>query len=154
MADLPIAEDNGLLPTSINDPVTVTQIANVTAAGALKVDGSAVTQPVSGTVTVTGSLGNTLASAITTGSKSSIGTSAVQISSTSVVATTSVTIRSSIANTDLIYFGPSTVTHNTAAATDGLPLKIGESITMPITNLNLVYAISPTAGQEVFWMVL
>ena len=121
---------------------------SLTTAGALRVDGSGVTQPVSGTVTVS------LANTITTGSTASIGTSAVQIHSGSIAATTGVTIRCSTLNTDLIYFGISTVTANTTAATDGVPLKPGESITMPVTNINLIYGISPTAGQKVFWMVL
>lgn len=38
----------------ICDPATSTQCAAVSAGGALKIDGSAVTQPVSGTITVTG----------------------------------------------------------------------------------------------------
>src|SRR5579863_9998328 len=47
MADLPIGSDQGAQPVIITDPVTTTHVATVTAAGALKVDGSAVTQPVS-----------------------------------------------------------------------------------------------------------
>jgi hypothetical protein len=49
MADLPITSDEGGQPVVINDPITTANVANVTTAGALKVDGSAVTQPTSET---------------------------------------------------------------------------------------------------------
>jgi hypothetical protein len=91
---------------------------------------------------------------LTTGSKSAIGTTAVQIDATSVPALSGVTIRSSVSNSATVYIGPSTVTAGTAAATDGIPLTPGESLAMPINNINLVYAIATAAGQEVFWMVI
>ena len=161
MADLPITSDAGATPVVINDPTTIANVANVKAGSTAPVaaDNALVitespNSPVKHVIVDSGSITTALASAITTGSTSSIGASAVQIHSGSLPAATGVTIRSSTTNTDLIYFGPSSVTANTTAATDGLPLKIGESITMPITNINLVYGISPTAGQKVFWMVL
>jgi hypothetical protein len=95
-----------------------------------------------------------LSSVITTGSLSTVGTTAVQMHSGSILALTGVTVRSSPSNTAMIYVGPSTVTANTAAATDGIPLKIGESITLAITNINLIYLIATAAAQEVFWVVL
>lgn len=48
MADLPVASDQGAQPVVINDPVTAANVATVTAAGSLKVDGSAVIQPIDG----------------------------------------------------------------------------------------------------------
>jgi hypothetical protein len=52
MADLPVASDQGAQPVVINDPVTAANVATVTAANALKVDGSAVVQPTSAPGTV------------------------------------------------------------------------------------------------------
>ena len=108
----------------------------------------------SGNLKVTATVVAIVFGALTTGSKSSIGTSAVQISSTSVVASSGVTLRSALANSATIYIGPSTVTANTAAATNGIPLNPGESINMPLNNLNLLYAIATATGQEIFWMVI
>jgi hypothetical protein len=108
----------------------------------------------SGNLKVTDTTKDSIFGALTTGSKSSIGTSAVQISTTSVVASSGVTLRSSLSNNATIYIGPSTVTAGTAAATDGIPLNPGESITMPLNNLNLLYAIATATGQEIFWMVI
>jgi len=95
-----------------------------------------------------------LSSVLTTGSLSTVGTTAVQMHSGSILAVTGITVRSSPSNTAMIYIGPSTVTANTAAATDGMPLKIGESITLALTNINLIYLIATAAAQEVFWVVL
>lgn len=108
----------------------------------------------SGNLKVTATYVAIVFGALTTGSKSSIGTSAVQISSTSVVASSGITIRSALANSATIYIGPSGVTANTAAATDGIPLNPGESISMPLNNLNLLYVIATATGQEIFWMVI
>lgn len=91
---------------------------------------------------------------VTTGSKSSIGTSAVQVNSSSIAASNSITVRADTANTGVVYIGPSTVTANTTAGTDGIPLTAGESITVPLNNINIVYAIGSATGQKVFYMVI
>lgn len=118
----------------------------VSSTGVLSVDGSATTQPVSGTVT-----SNFTQSSFSTGSKSSIGTSAVQITASSNVAKIGVTVKAANANTGTVYIGLSGVTAGTTDATDGFELAGGESITIEVDNANKVYVIGSTTGQKVYW---
>ena len=85
------------------------------------------------------------------GSNLDIDTSAEQITSTSFACKFGVTVKSAVDNTDTVYIGNSDVTAGTTAATDGFPLEPGESITLPVNNSNLLYAIGATANQKVFW---
>lgn len=84
--------------------------------------------------------------------KSSIGTSAVQISS-GMAAKKAVTVKASRNNTGTVYLGNSDVTAGTVDATDGIELFAGESVTIPVNNANLIYAIASIAGQKVFFLV-
>jgi hypothetical protein len=100
-----------------------------------------------GDVDVTSSVSATLDH----GSNLDIDTTAEQITTTSFAAKFGVTVKSAADNTDTVYIGNSDVTAGTTAATDGFPLEPGESITLPVNNPNLLYAISASANQKVFW---
>jgi len=86
------------------------------------------------------------------GSNLDIDTSAEQITSTSFACKFGVTVKSAVDNTATVYIGNSDVTDGDTAATDGFPLEPGESITLPVTNSNLLYAIAASANQKVFWI--
>jgi len=100
-----------------------------------------------GDVDVTSSVSATLDH----GSNLDIDTTAEQITTTSFAAKFGVTVKSAATNTDTVYIGNSDVTAGTTAATDGFPLEPGESITLPVNNSNLLYAIGASANQKVFW---
>lgn len=100
-----------------------------------------------GDVDVTSSVSSTLDH----GSNLDIDTTAEQITTTSFAAKFGVTVKSAVDNTDTVYIGNSDVTAGTTAATDGFPLEPGESITLPVNNSNLLYAIGAAANQKVFW---
>lgn len=122
------------------DPISLTTV------GALRVDGSGVTQPVSGTITA-----NFVQSSFNTGSKSSIGTSAVQLTASSTVVKIGITIKAANANTGIVYIGNSSITAGTTDATDGFEIAGGESITLEVDNVNKIYAIGSATGQKVYW---
>lgn len=100
-----------------------------------------------GDVDVTSSVSATLDH----GSNLDIDTTAEQITTTSFSAKFGVTVKAAVDNTDTVYIGNSDVTAGTTAATDGFPLEPGESITLPVNNSNLLYAIGAAANQKVFW---
>ena len=187
----------GTAGTASADVITVQGVASMTA---LKVDGSAVTQPVSGTITETNSAAiktavetidnaisgsemqvdvvgalpagtnaigklsansgvdigdvdvtSSVSATLDHGSNLDIDTTAEQITTTSFAAKFGVTVKSAVDNTGTVYIGNSDVTAGTTAATDGFPLEPGESITLPVNNSNLLYAIGAAANQKVFW---
>lgn len=85
------------------------------------------------------------------GSNLDIDTTAEQITATSFSAKFGVTVKSDPTNTDTVWIGNSDVTAGTTAATDGIPLEPGESITLPVNNPNLLYAIGSSANNKVYW---
>lgn len=88
------------------------------------------------------------------GSNRDIDTSAEQITSTSFSAKFGVTLTADSTNTGIIYIGNSDVTAGTTAATDGIPLLAGQSITLPITNSNIPYAIASANNQVIYWIAV
>lgn len=75
------------------------------------------------------------------------------MSTTSQKSTTGITVKASVVNSGRIYVGTkSTITANTNPATDGFELSAGESVLMPVDNVNSVYIIASTSGQKAFWM--
>jgi hypothetical protein len=86
------------------------------------------------------------------GSNRDIDTSAEQITSTSFACKFGVTLKADAANTGILYIGNSDVTAGTTAATDGIPLAAGESITLPVTNSNIPYAIASANNQVIYWI--
>ena len=85
------------------------------------------------------------------GSNLDIDTTAEQITTTSFAAKFGVTVKAAADNSGTIYIGNSDVTAGSTAATDGFPLEPGESITLPVSNSNLLYAIGSANNQKVFW---
>jgi hypothetical protein len=97
---------------------------------------------------------NSVAGSFTTGS-TSVGASAVEVTSSNIALYRGITIKAAAGNTGTIYVGPSSsVTAATNASTDGFELAAGDSITIPINNANVPYAIASAASQKVFWVAI
>jgi hypothetical protein len=88
------------------------------------------------------------------GSNRDVDTAAEQITSTSFAAKFGVTLRADSANTGILYIGNSDVTAGTTAATDGIPLAAGDSITLPVSNSNIPYAIASANNQIIYWVAV
>lgn len=102
-----------------------------------------------GDVDVTSAVSSTLDH----GSNLDIDTSAEQITSTSFACKFGVTLKAAATNTGTLYIGDSSsVTAGTTGSTDGFPLEPGESVTLPVNNPNLLYAIASVANQKIFWV--
>lgn len=58
-------------------------------------------------------------------------------------------IKAAAANTGIIYIGGSgvTIANGSTDTTSGYPLSAGESMTVPVSNLNVLYDIASTAGD-------
>lgn len=110
--------------------------ANVTAANALSVDGSAVTQPTAEVAPTT----------VLNGKKTvtTAGTRVVLASST---VAKSVTIKALTANTGTIYVGDSSV-----SASNGYALAAGDSVSLDIANLTTVNIDSSVNGEGVTYL--
>jgi hypothetical protein len=65
-----------------------------------------------------------------------------------------VRVRASSGNsTGLVYIGTSTVTAGvSAASTDGYELAAGESVEIPVSDANQLYAIGSTTGLHLSWI--
>ena len=85
------------------------------------------------------------------GAKSVDGT-AVVLSVSVVPLRNGVVVKAASTNPGTVYVGGSTVTANTADATDGLPLAAGESVMVEVEKVSLLYAIGSAAGQKVFFI--
>lgn len=85
------------------------------------------------------------------GSNRDIDTTAEQITSTSFACSFGVTLKADITNTGIIYIGNSDVTAGSAGSTDGFPLSPGETLTLEVSNPNLLYAIASVANQIIYW---
>lgn len=109
---------------------------------ALKVDGSAVTQPVSGTVTTTETVPTTIYNG-----KKTVTTAGTRVTLASSQAVKSVTIKALSTNTGFIYVGDTSV-----ASTNGLQLEAGETISLDIANLNTVNLDSSVNGEGVTYI--
>lgn len=88
------------------------------------------------------------------GSNRDIDTAAEQITATSFACKFGVTLTADAANTGILYIGNSDVTAGTTAATDGIPLAAGDSITLPVTNSNIPYAIASANNQVIYWIAV
>lgn len=86
------------------------------------------------------------------GSNLDIDTAAEQITSTSFACKFGLTLKADATNTGILYIGNSDVTAGSTAATDGIPLAAGESITIPVTNSNIPYAIASANNQKIYWI--
>jgi len=81
-----------------------------------------------------------------------VGATAVQLSATSTLINKVVVKAADGNGSEKIYVGNSDVTANSEVTTDGYQLGAGQSITIPIYNLNLVYVIASAADQKVFYL--
>ena len=86
-----------------------------------------------------------------TGRKSSIGVTAVALTATSTPCE-AVTVRAPATNSVNVYVAArSTVTADSADATDGYQLAPGDLHIFNIDDPNKLYAISTAASQKLFW---
>lgn len=87
--------------------------------------------------------------------RETVGTSAVEIA-IGVVPPTGAKLVASAANAGAVYIGnSSSVTADSADATDGFPLLPGESIVLPhsaFKDATSIYAIGTAAGEKVWWI--
>lgn len=89
------------------------------------------------------------------GRKSSIGATALQLIVTSTVAAHGVLVKASNSNgAGIIYLGNSDVDADSTDDTSGFELGAGESLVVPVDNVNKIYAIGSTTGLKVFWIVI
>jgi len=77
-----------------------------------------------------------------------VGATQVQLTAQAIDDGYEVCIKALVTNTGTIYLGVTGVLTST-----GFELSAGESISLRITNLNLVYAIADAAAQKVCWIV-
>lgn len=112
------------------DVITVQGIASMTA---LKVDGSGVTQPVQ-------SVGN---GAVLSNQQAVTGTAAALASNSCRKAL----VKALAANAINVYVGPTGVTTAT-----GFELAPGESVSLDVSNTNLIFVIASTTGASVCWV--
>lgn len=89
------------------------------------------------------------------GQNSDVDTSAEQLTATSFHTRKGVVVKAADANSGTIYVGnSSSVTANSADATDGFELGAGQSITIEIDDPSKIYVIASAANQKVFWLAL
>ena len=90
-----------------------------------------------------------------TGRKSSIGTSAAQLTTTHVHAKRGVQIVADSGNSVSVYVGISTVTADSADATDGFPLAAGESVVVPVIAPTTIYVRAASgSSSKVFFITV
>ena len=88
------------------------------------------------------------------GGNADVDASAEQITASSIPATRGVLVLAHDDNTGYVYLGNSDVTADGTDATDGYPLGPGESVFLPVSNANLVYARGSAANQKLFFLVV
>ena len=89
------------------------------------------------------------------GRKSSVGTTAVQLVTASTPATRGVLLRAAADNSGTVYVGnSSSVTADSADATDGMPLAAGDSLLVKVDDASKVYVIASATGQKVFFLTV
>lgn len=93
-------------------------------------------------------------SVVSTGSVTTTANTPVQLVGSSLPTTRGVVVKNSVQSTNSVYVGAVGVTPGTASATDGFELSSGESITIPIDDVNKVYVTSTVSGQKVFWSMV
>jgi hypothetical protein len=120
-------------PVIIKDQGGSGNAASVTSAAALKVDNSAVTQPVNG-------IGN---GAVVSGQQAVTGTAAVLASNSIKQACFSALSTNVIS----IFLGASGVTTST-----GFEMKPGTGVCLPLTNTNLIFVVASTTGATITWL--
>lgn len=103
--------------------------------------------------------GNSGATVVTSGlfdhgANRDVDTTAEVLTATSFDAAKGVTIVADRDNSGVVYVGNNDVTAGTADATDGFPIGAGESITLEVTNPNLIYVRASANNQIVYWIAV
>lgn len=135
-----------------------TNVATISAAGAVKVDGSAVTQPVSLTsTTITGTVAvtesgtwnvGTTAATVKVGQTTSAAT-AVQLSASSTPSTNGILVQAISTNTASVFIGDATVT-----TSSGFELQPGQAVPFTASNITALYVIGSNTSDKVCWNVM
>lgn len=94
-----------------------------------------------------------VATAFDHGSNTINSASPTQLASTH-KAVKGVIVKAASTNGGRIFIGNNDVTADTVASTDGLELAAGESVFIPISDVNKVYLIADIVGQKVFYLVV
>ena len=94
-----------------------------------------------------------VSSNIKTGALSSIGATALQIQSIITAGATGVYIKASYTNTWILYIGNSTVTANSADATDGFELLASEGLFIEINDPSKLYVVGSTTWLKLFYTI-
>lgn len=153
---------------TLEDGTTRGRYATVTASNALKVDGSAVTQPVSlasvpshavtnaGTFAVQAAQSGTwnvnstpVSPATLYNGKKTVTTAGTRVTLASSTTVQSVTIKALASNTGTIYVGDTSV-----ASTNGFQLSAGETVSLDLTNLNTVNLDASVSGEGVTYLAV
>lgn len=122
---------------------------------ALKVDGSAVTQPVSGafyqatqpvSIAATVTTSEAAPTTIYNGNKN-VTTAGTRVTLASSQAVKSITIKAKIANTGTIYVGDTSV-----SSSNGFALAAGETLSLDLANLNTVNLDASVSGEGVTYI--
>lgn len=114
---------------------------------ALKVDGSAVTQPVSGTFWQATQPVSTAAPTTIYNGKKTVTTAGTRVTLAASQAVKSVVIKALVGNTGTIYVGDTSV-----ASTNGFALSPGDTLTLDIANLNTVNLDASVNGEGVTYV--
>jgi hypothetical protein len=89
--------------------------------------------------------------------RKTIGATAGQLDSSTAAVTSGVQLKAAAANSGTVYVGyASSVTANSAVATDGFPLAAGETYFVPKSKASTpagIYVIASAADQNVFYDV-
>ena len=121
--------------------VDSTGVEKATTGNPLKVDGSAVTQPISAASQPFPSGAGSLLS----GQGTATSTAAALPNNPC----KKITVKNNISSSQTIYVGPSGVTAST-----GLELIAGDSVDIPVSNTNLIFVITSTGSGTYSWLAV
>lgn len=80
--------------------------------------------------------------------------SATALIDTDVKCEVGVTVRAATGNGGKVYIGNSTVTKDSAEATDGYELAAGQTIFIPVNNVKNIYGWASVTPQTVYWIAV
>lgn len=85
------------------------------------------------------------------GGNNDIDTTAEQLTTSSFPCKIGILIKADDDNTGSVYVGKSDVTAGGTDATDGLRLKPGDAVFLPVANANLLYVIGSAVNQKAWF---
>lgn len=139
-----LSDSSGTEIGNSTTPVQVSLANTASNATAVKVDGSAVTQPVSGTVSANAT---PVASTTIYNGKKTVTTAGTRVTLAASQAVKSVVIKALSTNTGFIYVGDGSV-----ASTTGFQLQAGETVSLDIANLATVNLDSSVNAEGVTYI--